>query len=66
MNQDTNMIINSIEEGNTLVHSSSPISVDAKKLPNALLQRLIEEVKYDSQNNISAYNRTHSRHNRGR
>jgi hypothetical protein len=36
------------------------------KLSSAVLQRLMEEVKFDSQNNILAYNRTHNRHNRGR
>jgi hypothetical protein len=33
---------------------------------NALLTRLIDEVKNESQNNLLAYNRTHNRHNRGR
>lgn len=65
MKQIGNIIINGITDDNTIAHPF-PISVDAKKLPNAVLKRLIEEVKYDSQNNISAYNRTHSRHNRGR
>ena len=36
------------------------------KQPNALLKRLIEEVNYEALNNISSYNRTHNRHNRGR
>ena len=36
------------------------------KLSNVVLQRLIEEVKCENQNNISSYNRTHNRHNRGR
>jgi hypothetical protein len=40
--------------------------VDAGQVSNALIKRLIEEVKFDSQNNILAYNRTHNRHNRGR
>jgi len=39
---------------------------DAKETPNALLQRLINEVKVDKANNIFAYDRAHNRHNRGR
>ncbi len=42
------------------------ISIDASKFPNMVLKRLIEEVKNESINNITAYNRTHNRHNRGR
>jgi hypothetical protein len=41
-------------------------SSDTSKIPNVVLQRLIQEVQYESQNNILAYNRTHNRHNRGR
>lgn len=40
-------------------------SVEAK-VSNSVLQRLMQEVKNDAVNNISAYNRTHNRHNRGR
>lgn len=42
------------------------IAVDAAQVPNAVLQRLIEEVRHDRQNNITAYNRMHNRHNRSR
>jgi hypothetical protein len=45
---------------------SHPVSIDATKVSNAVLKRLVEEVRYENQNNISAYNRTHNRHNRGR
>lgn len=45
---------------------TKPLSIDAKQIPNAVLQRLIAEVKHDRENNIFAYNRTHNRHNRGR
>lgn len=41
-------------------------NVDIKKMPNPVLQRLLDEVKFETSNNISAYNRTHNRHNRGR
>jgi hypothetical protein len=42
------------------------IAIDASKIPNAVLQRLIEEVRHDHQNHVAEYNRTHNRHNRGR
>ncbi len=42
------------------------ISIDASKIENSVLQRLLEEVKCESQNNITAYNRLHNRHNRSR
>lgn len=45
---------------------TSTVTVDVNKVPNAVLRRLIAEVKVENQNNISAYNRTHNRHNRGR
>ena len=50
----------------TLLEKPSSTNTQHNKPSNAVLQRLIEEVKYESQNNISAYNRTHNRHNRGR
>jgi hypothetical protein len=50
----------------TLLEKSSATNNEYSKPSNAVLRRLIEEVKYESQNNISAYNRTHNRHNRGR
>jgi len=40
--------------------------VDLDSLPGEVLKRLIEEVRFEAQNNITAYNRTHNRHNRGR
>ncbi len=42
------------------------ISIDASKIPNAVLRRLIEEVRHEHQNHVAEYNRTHNRHNRGR
>jgi hypothetical protein len=40
--------------------------LDASKVDNAVLKRLIEEIKVDKDNRLNAYNRTHNRHNRGR
>ncbi len=65
MKQNDDLIFNNLEESNFSMIPDS-VSIDANDLPNAVLKRLIEEVKYENHNNISAYNRTHSRHNRGR
>jgi len=35
-------------------------------LSNAVLNRLMEEVKNEGRDSLLAYNRTHNRHNRGR
>lgn len=40
------------------------LSIDANKVPNEVLKRLIKEVQHDHNNNIRSYNRTHNRHNR--
>jgi arsenate reductase-like glutaredoxin family protein len=45
---------------------ASPIAIDAKKIDNAVLKRLIGEIDFDRENHVNAYNRTHNRHNRGR
>lgn len=45
---------------------TEPIIVEADQMPNSVLQRLMEEVKNDSANNMFAYDRAHNRHNRGR
>lgn len=42
------------------------VIVEAGQMPNSVLQRLMEEVKNDSANNMFAYDRAHNRHNRGR
>lgn len=58
-------------------HDSRPIqlsvsiqpgtSSETETIDNAVLKRLIMEVKVEnSENRIHAYNRTHNRHNRGR
>lgn len=48
------------------ISTSTTLSIDASKVRSSVLQRLIEEVKYEDQNNITAYNRLHNRHNRSR
>jgi len=40
--------------------------IEASRIPNAVLQRLIAEVKSDASGNPSSYNRSHNRHNRSR
>ncbi len=40
--------------------------VTLENIQNSVLKRLIEEVRNEGKNNIHAYDRTHSRHNRGR
>lgn len=46
--------------------NATPANTEVRSISNPLLKRLIEEVKNDQLNNITAYNRTHNRHNRGR
>ncbi len=47
-------------------NTSNEISIDSSKFANVVLKRLIEEVRFEAHNNVTAYNRTHNRHNRGR
>ncbi|WP_165587208.1 YhhA family cyclophane-containing RiPP [Flavobacterium sp. MEB061] len=42
------------------------VNIKIENIPNPVLRRLIEEVKIEKNNNVTAYNRTHNRHNRGR
>lgn len=42
------------------------VIVEIEEMPNSVLQRLMEEVKNESANNMFAYDRAHNRHNRGR
>ena len=65
MEQANSVVINKKPEEEVLITLDS-ICIDASEISNAVLKRLIEEVQYESQNNISAYNRSHNRHNRGR
>jgi hypothetical protein len=48
------------------VLKSTPVNTEIPSISNPLLKRLMEEVKNDQLNNITSYNRTHNRHNRGR
>jgi hypothetical protein len=42
------------------------IDQEAAQLPSPVLQRLIEEVRFEQELSITAYNRMHNRHNRSR
>jgi hypothetical protein len=46
--------------------SATPLVMDAHQVPSALLARLVQEVQSDAASTVTAYNRTHNRHNRGR
>ena len=51
------------------VQSEERLTVESNEISNPLLLRLIEEVRREESNtvnNVTAYNRTHNRHNRGR
>ena len=65
MEQGKDALANNITEGNNIGNPTA-ITIDASNIPNAVLKRLIEEVRLESRNSINAYNRTHNRHNRGR
>jgi hypothetical protein len=43
---------------------SNNMVVEAGKVPNLVLQRLMEEVKNDKANAMHGYDRAHNRHNR--
>jgi hypothetical protein len=45
---------------------ATPLVMDAHQAPSALLARLIQEVQHETSSTLTAYNRTHNRHNRGR
>ena len=66
MMKEANSVVNDRVKEDDVTIMPNSISIDACNVPNAVLKRLIEEVKYETQNNISAYNRSHNRHNRGR
>ena len=44
---------------------SSLLEIDPATIGNAVLRRLIDEVRNDLKTNITGYNRVHNRHNRG-
>ena len=43
--------------------ANEQIVMDANKMPNSVLQRLMAEVKNDKANDMYAYDRAHNRHN---
>jgi len=51
-------------ESSKVVSNNDQIVVEASKVPNSVLQRLMEEVKNDQANDMYAYDRAHNRHNR--
>lgn len=59
-------------DSNTLLINNLPsnkkldVSIDAAHIDNAVLKRLISEIKLDDHLIVNGYNRTHNRHNRGR
>ncbi len=48
------------------IGNANAISIDASKISNPLLKRLIEEVKNDNPGKVHFFDRAHNRHNRGR
>jgi hypothetical protein len=56
-------VVQNVKDNSINTHS---ISIDAAKIDNAVLKRLIGEIDFERENHINAYNRTHNRHNRGR
>jgi phage-related protein len=64
---EANQNHNNLEEDFTnFLSDSGVVELDANDVSNAVLKRLIEEVKNDKENNVTAYNRLHNRHNRHR
>lgn len=58
-----------ISQGNNQAGAANTVQATPaaiSNVSNAVLNRLINEVRAESQNNVSAYNRTHNRHNRGK
>ena len=42
------------------------LNINVSEVPNPVLKRIIEEIRYEKTNRLGAYDRTHNRHNRGR
>ena len=51
-------------EPNSILDRPEQIILEVNQVPNALLQRLMAEVKNDQANDMFAYDRAHNRHNR--
>ena len=57
---------NSQGEVKATSQETTSVIVGAGQMSDAVLKRLMEEVKNDSVNPMFAYDRAHNRHNRGR
>ena len=49
-----------------ILTDDNKIQIDSDQISNVVLKRLIEEIKIEKENNVTAYNRLHNRHNRSR
>ncbi len=58
-----NNVENSFEPTTAAVNNEH-IVIEASKMPNSVLQRLMEGVKNDHANDMFPYDRAHNRHNR--
>lgn len=47
-------------------NANDNLNINVGEVPNPVLKRIIEEIRYDKTNRLGAYDRTHNRHNRGR
>jgi hypothetical protein len=54
----------SSQDNATVASGNKQIVVEASKVPNSVLLRLMEEVKNDQADDKYAYDRAHNRHNR--
>lgn len=43
----------------------SELEMPIDTIPSPTLKRLLKEVAWEQENKVTAYNRTHNRHNRG-
>lgn len=64
MNQSLSLLPDSLHQ--PAKASEEMLIIPVQQVPNALLARLIQEVQHETQSTLTAYNRTHNRHNRGR
>jgi hypothetical protein len=51
-------------QAKSMAKTSDNVIVEAGKVPNPVLKRLMEEVRNDKANDMFAYDRAHNRHNR--
>jgi len=54
------------KEVNEISTKPTQVIFEANQMPDAVLRRLMDEVKNDKVNHMFAYDRAHNRHNRGR